>query len=305
MAEPLFHSTKLMPLAVFAIEALLIVAPAAAASKIAPDRSPATGNYNIPLWESGKVPLAKGDGPLDSPFLTVFLPAEGKRNGGSVVVAPGGSNIMLMYGAEGTDIAERYNDWGVTAFVLTYRLSPRYGEDARVLDGKRAIQLVRSRAAEFKLDPKRVGYIGFSAGSNLGRSVVDAAGPGDANASDPVDRLSSRPDYLGLVYGPGRDPRAPGRGPGRASASSSAPVESLKDFPPTFLMCAAGDAGNANGSAQLFIDLNKAGAVAEIHVYQKGHHGFGDGFASGTYADWMGRLEHFLKQGGFIPGGKE
>src|SRR5205085_11266790 len=100
-----------------------------------------------------------------------------------------------------------------------------------------------SRAAEFKLDPNRVGYIGFSAGSSLGRAVVNAAGPGDPNAADPVDRMSSRPDYLGLVYGPGR----------------GAPGESLKDFPPTFLMCAAGDAQNAIGSAQVFAELTKAG----------------------------------------------
>ena len=164
----------------------------------------APANYNVLLWEDGKVPLAKGTGPLDRPFLTVFLPPEEKRNGGAVVIAPGGSNIMLMYGGEGMTIAERYNEWGVTAFVLTYRLSPHYGEDARVMDGKRAIQLVRCRAAEWKLDPKRVGYIGFSAGSNMGRSVVAASGPGDPNAQDPVDRMSSRPDYLALVYGPGR-----------------------------------------------------------------------------------------------------
>jgi acetyl esterase/lipase len=260
----------------------------AADNKALSDKHP-SGNYNIPLWEKGKVPLAKGDGPLDQPFLTVFLPPEGKRNGSAVVVAPGGSNIMLMYGAEGMDIAERFNDWGVTAFVLTYRLSPRYGNDARVLDGQRALRLVRSRAAEFHLDTKRVGYIGFSAGSNMGRSVVDVAGPGDPNAADLIDRENSRPDFLGLVYGPGR----------------AAPGESLKNFPPTFLMCAAGDAGNAIGTAQMFADLTKAGAVAEIHVYQKGHHGFGDGYASGTFQDWMGRLELFLKQGGFIPGGKE
>jgi len=76
-------------------------------------------NYNIPLWEESKVPLSKGNGPTDRPFLTVFLPPEGKGNGGSVVVAPGGGDIMLMYGGEGMDIAERYNDWGVAAFVLT------------------------------------------------------------------------------------------------------------------------------------------------------------------------------------------
>jgi dienelactone hydrolase len=101
--------------------------------------------------------------------------------------------------------------------------------------------------------------------------------------------MSSRPDYLALVYGPGR-PK---------------PGEALKDFPPVFLLAAAGDTGPALGSAQFFMDLTRAGATAEIHVYQKGHHGFGDGYASGTFSDWMGRLEHFLKQGGFIPGGKQ
>ena len=246
-------------------------------------------NYNIPLWEAGKVPLANGDGPLDNPFVTVFLPPEGKRNGSSVIIAPGGSNIMLMYGGEGMQIAETYNDWGVAAFVLTYRLSPRYGEAARVMDGKRAIQLVRSRANEFKLDANRVGFIGFSAGSSLGRSVVAASGSGHASAVDPIDRLSSRPAYLGLVYGPRR-----------ATAG-----ESLKSFPPTFLLSAAADPGAALGSAQLFMDLTKAGAIAEIHIYQKGRHGFGSGYASGTFSDWMPRLEHFLKQGGFLPGGRE
>src|SRR6185436_12150319 len=88
-------------------------------------------NINIPLWEEGKVPLAKGNGPLDNPFLTVFAPPEGKRNGASMIVAPGGGNIMLMYGVKGMDIAERINDWGVTAFVLTYLLSPTYNADAR------------------------------------------------------------------------------------------------------------------------------------------------------------------------------
>ena len=134
---------------------------------------------NIPLWESGKVPLATGSGPLDTPFLTVFLPPEGKRNGASVIIAPGGSNIMLMYGGEGIEIAERYNDWGVTAFVLTYRLSPRYGRERASARRKRAMQIVRANAAAWRLDPARIGYIGFSAGSNMGRSVVAAARAGD------------------------------------------------------------------------------------------------------------------------------
>jgi acetyl esterase/lipase len=259
---------------------------------VAADRKAGTekwaDNYNIPLWEEGKVPLAAGDGPLDNPFLTVFMPPEGKRNGTSVVIAPGGANIMLMYGGEGVEIAERFNDWGAAAFVLTYRLSPRYGGTERVMDGKRAIQLVRSRASEWKLDPDRVGFAGFSAGSNLGRSVVAASGPGDPSAADPVDRLSSRPDFLVLVYGAGR----PAEG------------EQLKSFPPTFLLSAAEDRGAANPSAQLFMDLNRAGATAEIHIYQKGRHGFGAAFASPEFSPWMPALHHFLRQGGFMPEGK-
>jgi endo-1,4-beta-xylanase len=267
----------------FLVAALAISGSLLAADKLG-DKSSA--NYNIPLWEEGKVPLATGNGPLDNPFLTVFLPPEGKRNGGSVIIAPGGSNIMLMYGVEGIDVAERYNSWGVTAFVLTYRMSPRYGENVRVMEGKRAVQLVRARAGEFKLDPNRVGYIGFSAGSNTARSVAGTSGPGDPNAADPVDRLSSRPDYLVLVYGVGR----------------ASPGESLKNFPPTFLVSAAADTGPAMGNAQLFMDLTRAGATAEIHVYQKGRHGFGSGFGSPEFADWMGRLELFLKLDGFLPG---
>ncbi len=245
-------------------------------------------NYNIPLWDEGKVPLAQGNGPLDSPFLTVFMPPEDKRNGASVIIAPGGSNIMLMYGGEGMEVAERYNDWGAAAFVLTYRLSPRYGENARVLDGKRAVALLRSRAAEWKLDSNRIGFAGFSAGSSMARSVVAAAGPGDTAAADPVDRFNSRPDYAVLVYGPGR----------------ATPGEQLKNFPPTFLLAAAADKGAANGSAQLFIDLNKAGATAELHLYQKGRHGFGAAFASPEFSPWMPALKHFLEQGKFLPGGE-
>ena len=248
-------------------------------------RSPdSTANYNIPLWEDGKVPLAKGDGPLDKPFLTVFQPR--KANGASVVIAPGGSNIMLMYGAEGIDIAERYNDWGVTAFVLTYRLSPRYGDDARALDGNRAIQVIRSRAAELKLDPNRIGYIGFSAGSNMGRVVMNAAVAGDASSPDPAARVSSRPDYLALIYGPGR-PNA---------------SENLKNFPPVFLCAAQFDRGPSLGSAQFFSDLTRAGVPAELHLYQKGRHGFGSGFGSPEFSEWMAALKHFLEQAGMLPG---
>jgi formylglycine-generating enzyme required for sulfatase activity/acetyl esterase/lipase len=242
-------------------------------------------SYNIPLWEAGKVPLAKGNGPGDAPFLTVFEPPAGKKNGGAVIIAPGGSNIMLMYGCEGIEIAERYNDWGVTAFVLTYRLAPRYGEDARALDGNRAIRLIRARAKEFGIDPAKVGFAGFSAGSSLARNVTNHASLGDANAADPIERQPSKADYLVMVYSAGR----PGAN------------EELKNFPPTFLLAAAHDKGAANGSAQLFLDMNKAGTVVEMHMYQKGRHGFGGAYTSPEFGPWMDELKHFLEVGKFLP----
>jgi acetyl esterase/lipase len=264
---------------------LVSIAAAWAAVSEAGPKEALSAYRNIQLWEAGHVPGAAGDGPLDAPFLTAFLPREGTGNGGSVVIAPGGANIMLMYGAEGADVAEVFNDWGVTAFVLTYRLSPRYDDDARTLDGKRAIRLVRAHAAEWSLDPSRVGFIGFSAGGHMGRSVVAASGPGDVNATDPLERVNSRPDYVALVYGAGH----------------ATPGESLKDFPPTFLLSAAADQGPSLANAQLFTDLTKAGAVAELHVYQRGRHGFGSGYGSPEFADWMPRLEHFLRVGGLLP----
>ncbi len=246
---------------------------------------PETGNVDIPIWPAGAVPDAVGDGPLDSPFLTVFAPPPEARNGSAVIIAPGGGNIMLMYGAEGFEAAERYNEWGTVAFVFTYRLSPRYDEGVRVRDGHRAVQVVRAHAAEWGLDPERIGYVGFSAGSNTGRTVVATAGPGDPQSADPIARVSSRPDYLVLVYGPGR-PR---------------PDEPLADFPPTFLVSAAADRGPSIGNAELFLGLVRAGATAELHVYQKGRHGFGTGFGSPEFGTWMNDLRRFLTLGGFLP----
>jgi acetyl esterase/lipase len=277
-------STRIARPVVIGAACALVLSIQGADRKSPPDKW--AENYNIPLWPEGKVPLANGDGPLDLPFLTVFMPPEGKRNGSSVIIAPGGSNIMLMYGGEGVEVAERFNDWGTAAFVLTYRLSPRYAANARVLDGKRAVQTVRARAGEWKLDPNKIGMAGFSAGSEISRATAAASGPGDPNSADPIERVSSRPDYLVLVYSVGR----------------ATPGEQLKDFPPTFLISAAHDRGPANGSAQLFTELNRAGAIAELHLYQKGRHGFGAATTSPEFSPWMFALQHFLVVGGFLPG---
>lgn len=241
-------------------------------------------NYNIPLWPAGKVPLAVGTGPLDQPFLTAFLPPKEKRNGSAVIIAPGGSNIMLMYGVEGIELAERFNDWGTCAFVLTYRLEPKYHNDARILDGNRAVRLLKSRAQEFGIDPNRILFSGYSAGSAMARNVAATAGPGDPNAADPIDRLDSKLHTLNMVY----------------SAGNPTPGENLKNFPPTFLLAAAWDKGAANGSAQLFLEFNRAGGVAELHLYQRGRHGFGSAYTSPEFGPWMDTLKHFLNLNQFF-----
>jgi formylglycine-generating enzyme required for sulfatase activity len=263
---------------------------ALAAACIAPARAAGPARElaayrTLPLWEPGEVPGTLGNGPLDAPFLTVFLPRAGTANGSAVVIAPGGGNIMLMYGGEGAEVAEVFNDWGVTAFVLSYRLSPPYDNDARTQDGERAMRLVRANATDWHLDPARLGLVGFSAGGSLARAVVGASDPGIADSADRIERASSRPDYVALVYGAGRAP----------------PGESLAAYPPTFLLSAAGDQGPSLANAQLFTDLTRAGAVAELHVYQRGRHGFGSGVGSAQFGDWLPRLQGFLRVAGFLP----
>jgi Prolyl oligopeptidase family len=182
---------------------------------------------------------------------------------------------MLMYGSEGLEIAERYNEWGVTAFVLTHRLAPRMGTTRAYSMANAPYNWCDLVHASFSSIPPRPAHrllrrLGFGPPCRCGGS------PGDPNAIDLVDR--SRPDYLGLVYGPGR----------------IAPGESLKNFPPAFLLCGQADTSNAVDSAQLFAELTRAGVTAEIHVYQKGRHGFGGGFATPIYSDWMARLQRFF-----------
>ncbi len=294
MAAVSFYIAGRRPLAAALIIGGALLSIAGAADKKTGEKNSAgeelSINYNIPLWDAGKVPLANGNGPLDAPFLTVFLPPENKRNGASVIIAPG----RLQYHADvwrgrprHRRAIQRLGRCGVCthlpALAAIWRERPRDGRQARRASGSRARRRIEAGSRT------KSAISVFRPAQTRGAPWLPASGPGDPNAADPVDRISSRPDYLALVYGPGR----------------ATPGESLKNFPPTFLMAAAADSGPAIGSAQLFMDLTRAGAVAEIHVYQKGRHGFGSGFASGNFSDWMPRLAHFLRQDGFLPAGKQ
>jgi acetyl esterase/lipase len=251
--------------------------------------------FNILLWPDGKPPDAQGDDWLDKPILTAVLPPEAQRNGTSVIICPGGANVRLFHHQEGMAIAEHLNEWGVAGFVLTYRLGPRYGQSARLLDGQRAVQVVRSRAAEWKLDPQRIGMMGFSAGGGVTASTGLNVLAGDPGSPDPARRVSSRPDFAVLVYGAGGLAPAPGR----AGNTSPPDPAQVKQFPPSFLV-AAEDDRMSSGAVGSWQALRNAGVSAELHIYQKGRHGFGAAEFYPILSDWMGRLEAWMKYGGWL-----
>ena len=149
------------------------------------------------LWPTG-APGALGDGPEDRPALQLVSPTE-ESTGAAVIVCPGGGYHHLAP-HEATPVGEWLARNGVTAFILRYRLAPKYRYPAQILDVQRAIRTVRAKAAEFKIDPERIGILGFSAGGHLASSAATHFTAGDANAADPIERVSSRPNGQILIY---------------------------------------------------------------------------------------------------------
>ena len=202
---------------------------------------------------------------INNPSVTVFMPPAGKANGCAVVVAPGGGFRELVFDAEGRQAAEFLNSLGVTVFALKYRLpgeknSPYTPENVRQ-DAYRAIRLVRSRAAEFKIDPKRIGILGFSAGGAVVMMVAFDKGDGDPKAADPIDRVNGRPDFEMMVYPGGK-----------------APAKIPADAPPAFLIYANDD---EYGCDEVTMDLlqrfREANVPVEAILLAKGRHAFNMG----------------------------
>jgi acetyl esterase/lipase len=227
---------------------------------------------------------------VHDPSLTAFLPARGQGNGAAVVIAPGGGFRELVFDAEGRQPAEYLRRLGVAAFALKYRLpkeagSPYTAEHARQ-DALRAIRLVRSRAAEWGIDPARVGVLGFSAGGELASMVSYAPGAGDAGAPDPIDRLDGRPSFQMLVYPGGKVPdRIP------------------RDAPPTFLLVAIDDDyGCDRTTLDLYTKLRAAGVRVEAHFLAQGKHAFNMGDRSPLISvkTWPQRMADWLSDSGYL-----
>ena len=274
---------------------LALLAPALARAEANPDL--------VPLWPNGApgfenlkdVPEEAKDywvRTINDPSITVYRPPAADANGCAVVIAPGGGFRELVFNAEGRQPAQYLNRLGVTAFALKYRLFKQAGSPYRegdtLQDGLRAVRLVRSRAAEFGIDPKRVGMLGFSAGGTLVYLTAFNPGTGDPAAADPVDRQSGRPDFEMIVY-PGGSP--------------SMPKEIPAGTGPAFLIAANDDEWGCDKVAlTLFEEFREAKLSVEAHFIAQGKHAFNMGDRS-TYAainHWPDRMADWLKDRGLL-----
>lgn len=303
---------------VWRLIALASMAVAAVPSAtLASAQTSATGGTVIPLYPKGSVPslgvpekrdrLPNGETMIydvSEPTLELYRPAPGRANGTAVIVAPGGGFVALGYTFGGTDVARALAARGITAFVLKYRTiqsgngpmrmpnvhigemsvvmnraktgvpveMPQFaGEPHAVEDGVRAIAIIRQRASEWGVDPHRVGVVGFSAGAYLAADLA-------------TGNVVSRPDFVGLVYGGLRTPVAVG-------------------VPPAFIAGAADDEYQTNDPVLLYQAWREAGASAELHLYERGGHGF-DLHPQGTTSDhWFDELIWWLKARRLVPAG--
>jgi acetyl esterase/lipase len=225
---------------------------------------------------------------VHNPTLTVYLPPRARANGAAVVICPGGGHRILAIDHEGYDVARWLNSIGVAGIVLKYRLARTEGAGYKVdvhalADARRAMRLVRNRAEEWGIDPKRVGLMGFSAGGELAALASTRPEPGSPTAEDPIDRLGSRPDFQVLVY-PGGRPES---------------LQFTKDTPPAFLLVAADDR-LSDRTLAIFTALRKAGVPAELHVYARGGHGFGMHEIQAPVAHWPARLQEWMEDRGLL-----
>lgn len=267
------------------------------------------------LWPKG-APGAAGTEERDKPSLTLYLPPADKATGTAVVVCPGGGYSGLAVGHEGKEPAEWLNRHGIAAFVLRYRLGPRYHHPAPLQDAQRALRIVRGRAKEWHLDPKRIGIWGFSAGGHLASTAATHFDDGKRDADDPIERVSCRPDFAILCY-PVITLQPPYAHMGsRRNLLGDKPDEGLVESlcndkqvtertPPTFLFHTGADTAVPPENSILFYQaLRRHKVPAELHIYQEGPHGVGLAVGRGAAAAWPDQLAAWLKTRGLLSAGK-
>jgi acetyl esterase/lipase len=263
------------------------------------------------LWPDG-APGAVGEEEKDKPALIVYLAQPDRVVGTAIVVCPGGGYGALAMDHEGRQIAQWLNTLGVHAFILRYRLGPRYRHPVQIGDAQRAIRTVRARAADFGVDPNRIGIWGFSAGGHLASTAATHFDDGDSSAADPIDRVSSRPDFAILAYpvisfttehthrgslrnllGENPDPQL--------VRSLSNELQVSARTPPTFLFHTNEDTGVPPENSVLFyLALRRHGVPAEMHIYERGRHGLGLAATHASVGTWPARLADWLRERGLL-----
>lgn len=293
-ATPLFYWFLIPVLAIFCV--------VAAADPGAP----------FPLWPDG-VPHSQGTGEGHDPALIPYLPAAEKANGAAIVIAPGGGYSHLAVDHEGDQIARWFNDNGVAAFVLLYRHAPVYSHPVPLIDARRAMQLVRSKATDFAIDPARIGMIGFSAGGHLTATTGTQFVAANPAADDPADRVSSRPDFLILGYPVitmtdpythvGSRNNLLGKDAKEVIHNAlSAEKNVTKETPPTFIVHTTEDQAVPVQNALMFYTaLVEHGVPAEMHIYERGHHGLGLAPDDPAMKTWPALCIEWLRTRSIIP----
>lgn len=260
----------------------------------------------IPLWFNGapgsegktekelQVKNAAGEvtsvSRIHNPSLTPYLPAPGKANGCAVLVIPGGGHRVLAIQHEGYNVGEWLRDHGIAAFVLKHRLARETNSTYQIeveslADTQRAMRMIRSHAAEWNVDPARLGVMGFSAGGELAWLVSLRNDTGLADAKDTVDKQGCKPAFQALIY------------PGRSAA-----ILPTKEVPPAFLCAGFGDRKDiAEGLAEVYLRFKQAGVPAELHMYSNAGHGFGLRASNkGPHAAWPDRFVEWLDVRGML-----
>jgi acetyl esterase/lipase len=267
------------------------------------------------LWPNG-APGSQGNEEIDQPSIAPYIVPAGRGTGTAVVVCPGGGYSHLAMDHEGDQVAKWLNSLGVSAFVLKYRLGPKYHHPVELGDAQRAIRTVRAKAAEYRVAPDRIGIMGFSAGGHLASTAGTHFDAGDASAADPIDRMSSRPDFLVLGYPVisfttpythkgslqsllGNDPDP------KLVESLSNELQVTAQTPPTFLFHTTADTTvPVENSVLFYLALRKAGVPAEMHIYERGPHGLGLAPLDEALSSWPSRLAAWLRVHGLLNGAR-
>lgn len=264
----------------------------------------------IVLWPEGGAPGAIGKEPQDTPTLTPFIAPKDRATGAAIIVFPGGGYSHLSDIKEGSAVAEWLNSLGITAFVLKYRLGMRYHQPAQMQDASRALRTVRARAKEWNLDAKRIGILGFSAGGHLASTLGTHFDSGKTDSKDEIERVSSRPDLMILIYPvitmgelthAGSKKNLLGESPTPELVKLySNELQVAKDTPPAFLVHTMTDTAVPVENSLMFVSaLRKAGVPFEFHLYEQGPHGFGLAPTNPILASWTGRCADWLGLHGF------